>query len=108
MGLRNMIIAGLPPLGCGPSQLTLKNRLIPASRTCLEDEDSGSQDYNKKLIALLPQIEASLPGSKIAYADIYTPLIAMATAPQNYGTFISFHQFFSFFSFSVHASKCVL
>ncbi|KAM7522018.1 hypothetical protein LguiA_011920 [Lonicera macranthoides] len=85
MGLRNIIIAGLPPLGCGPSQLTFKDRLIPVGRECLENEDSGSQGYNKKLIALLHRIEASLPGSKIAYADIYTPLIAMATAPQNYG-----------------------
>ncbi|KAG5516811.1 hypothetical protein RHGRI_037530 [Rhododendron griersonianum] len=59
-GCRNMLIAGLPPLG-------------------------QSQSYNQKLVAMLSQLQESLPGSKLVYADFYTPLFDMMNNPQEYG-----------------------
>ncbi|KAI8531955.1 hypothetical protein RHMOL_Rhmol11G0175700 [Rhododendron molle] len=63
-GCRNMLIAGLPPLGCWAA---------------------GSQSYNQKLVAMLSQLQESLPGSKLVYADFYTPLYDMMNNPQKYG-----------------------
>ncbi|XP_057513852.1 GDSL esterase/lipase At2g31540 [Actinidia eriantha] len=64
LGCRNMLIAGLPPMGFF---------------------NYDSQSYNFKLGALLHQLQASLPGSKLVYADIYNPLYDMATNPLKYG-----------------------
>ncbi|GAV58663.1 LOW QUALITY PROTEIN: Lipase_GDSL domain-containing protein, partial [Cephalotus follicularis] len=82
-GFRTMVIAGLPPFGCLPIQITA-NFEIPF-RTCVENQNEDAQSYNKKLENLLSQIEAQLAGSKIIYADLYNPLIDMINNPQKYG-----------------------
>lgn len=75
-------MSGLPPIGCLPIQMTAKS---PYDRTCIEKENSNSQSYNKKLEELLPHLQAQLPGSKIFYADIYTPLSNFINYPHEYG-----------------------
>ncbi|KAE8722754.1 GDSL esterase/lipase [Hibiscus syriacus] len=82
-GCRKIVIAGLPPMGCVPVLIT--ERLKPFDRSCLEDENADARSYNKKLLNLLPPLEAKLPGAKIVYADIYTPLLDMTTNPKKYG-----------------------
>lgn len=77
-----MMVSGLPPIGCLPVQMTAKS---PFSRSCNQNENDSAQSYNGKLEKLLPQMEKELPGSKILYADIYTPLMDMITNPQKYG-----------------------
>lgn len=84
LGCRTMVIAGLPPVGCLPIQMTLKFK-HPFARTCIETENLDAQAYNKKLVKLLSQIEASLQGTKFFYADLYKPTMDMITNPQNYG-----------------------
>lgn len=84
MGCRNFMIAGVPPLGCKPLQITEKLRL---DRKCVEDENRDAELYNRKLMWFLRGVQAILPGSKIVYADIYTPIIDMVNNPQNYGTY---------------------
>ncbi|KAF5446633.1 hypothetical protein F2P56_032244 [Juglans regia] len=84
LGLRIMVIAGLPPIGCLPVQITAKFG-NPHDRTCLQEQNSDAQSYNQKLAKLLPTLQESLPGSKIVYADIYKPLIDMINNPQKYG-----------------------
>ncbi|XP_010510188.1 PREDICTED: GDSL esterase/lipase At2g31550-like [Camelina sativa] len=81
LGCRNIMVGGLPPIGCLPIQMTAKVNLF---RSCLEQENSDSILYNQKLQKLLPQIEASLTGSKILYANIYDPVMDMI---QNSGKF---------------------
>ncbi|KAJ4891404.1 GDSL esterase/lipase [Raphanus sativus] len=83
LGARNIAIAGLPPIGCLPIQMTAKFRNI--FRFCLEQENKDSVVYNQKLEKLLPQIQASHTGSKILYADIYTPIYDMMQNPSKYG-----------------------
>ncbi|KAF3647270.1 hypothetical protein FXO38_05423 [Capsicum annuum] len=82
LGCCNIIVSGLPPIGCLPIQMTEKS---PLHRTCIEKENSDSQSYNKKLEELLPYLQAQLPGNKILYADIYTPLSDFINNPHDYG-----------------------
>ncbi|XVF19488.1 hypothetical protein REPUB_Repub11eG0115000 [Reevesia pubescens] len=84
LGCRRMIVAGVPPIGCLPIQMTARLE-FPLNRQCLKDQNSDAQSYNKKLVKLLPQIQAKLSGSKIEYANIYQSLIDMINHPQKYG-----------------------
>ncbi|KAL3530945.1 hypothetical protein ACH5RR_010267 [Cinchona calisaya] len=82
LGLRKFLIAGLPPIGCLPIQITTK---LKFHLTCVEDENWDAQSYNQKLISLLSRIQPTLPQSKLAYADIYTPIMDMIIYPAKYG-----------------------
>ena len=84
LGCRRMVIAGLPPMGCLPLQMTAKFQ-NPLDRKCLEDQNSESKAYNDKLSNLINQLQTLLPHSKIAYADIYSPLLDMIQNPKKYG-----------------------
>ncbi|OMP02344.1 Lipase, GDSL [Corchorus olitorius] len=84
LGCRKIIVAGLPPIGCLPIQMSAKFEILN-DRKCLEDQNSDAQSYNKKLSKLLPQIQAMLPKSKIVYADVYEPLVDMMNYPHGYG-----------------------
>jgi len=70
-------------MGCLPIQMTAKFR--NALRFCLEQENRDSVLYNQKLQNLLPQIEASLTGSKILYSNVYDPMMDMMQNPSKYG-----------------------
>lgn len=74
-------------MGCLPIQLTSKIRR-GAIRTCIESENKDAVLYNEKLQKLLPAIEASLPGSKIVYANVYDPMMDMFQNPTKYGMFM--------------------
>ncbi|XP_016514818.1 GDSL esterase/lipase At1g58430-like [Nicotiana tabacum] len=82
LGCHKIIVSGLSPIGCLPIQMTAKS---PLHRICLEKENSDSQFYNQKLEKLLPNLQSQLPGSKILYADIYTPISDLINNPQEYG-----------------------
>ena len=74
-----MAIAGLPPI-CGP--LSAGGIL-----GCVFDNNSDANVYNRKLQAMLTQLQSSLPGSKLVYADIFTPLVQISSDPLSHGTF---------------------
>ncbi|KAH9674715.1 GDSL esterase/lipase [Citrus sinensis] len=76
LGCRQMIVAGLPPIGCLPIQITARFK-NPLDRKCLDEQNTDSQSYNQKLIKLLNQLQASLPGTRLNYADVYEPVIEM-------------------------------
>ncbi|KAK8596567.1 hypothetical protein V6N13_001183 [Hibiscus sabdariffa] len=63
-GCRKIVIAGLPPMGCVPVLITERLK-PPFNRACLEDENTNVRSYNQKLMNLLPQLQATLPGAKI-------------------------------------------
>ncbi|VVB01814.1 unnamed protein product [Arabis nemorensis] len=84
LGCRKIMVGGLPPMGCLPIQMTSKSQTV-MSRTCLEQENKDSVLYNQKLEKQLPQIEASLPGSKFLYANVYDPVMDMIQNPSKYG-----------------------
>ncbi|XP_073144215.1 GDSL esterase/lipase At2g31540-like [Henckelia pumila] len=82
LGCRKMVVSGLPPVGCLPIQMTAKSHLL---RSCIDTENKDAESYNGKLKNLLPRIQAELQGSKILYADIYSPMIQMMNNPNKYG-----------------------
>ncbi|KAF8018753.1 hypothetical protein BT93_H3605 [Corymbia citriodora subsp. variegata] len=84
LGCRKIAVTGLPPVGCLPIQMAAKFK-NPEDRKCLEDENLHARIYNHKLANLLPQIQSVLPKSKIAYADVYQPMIDMINHPWKYG-----------------------
>ncbi|XVF65867.1 hypothetical protein PTKIN_Ptkin09bG0285600 [Pterospermum kingtungense] len=65
LGCRKIIVAGVPPIGCLPIQMTLRLE-NPNHFTCLEDQNSVARSYNNKLRRLLADIQVELPKSKIA------------------------------------------
>ncbi|XWS71909.1 hypothetical protein CRYUN_Cryun03dG0179000 [Craigia yunnanensis] len=69
-GCRTIAIAGFPPMGSLPVLITARLE-HSFDRTCLEDENADARSYNQKLVNLLPQLQASLPGSRIVYAGVY-------------------------------------
>ncbi|XP_019177898.1 PREDICTED: GDSL esterase/lipase At2g24560-like [Ipomoea nil] len=82
VGCRKIIVSGLPPIGCLPIQLTAKS---PVLRKCVEKENSDAQSYNAKLQHMLAALQETLPGSKVLYADTYTPLLDLINNPQENG-----------------------
>ncbi|KAK1375723.1 GDSL esterase/lipase [Heracleum sosnowskyi] len=78
-GCRNMAIAGIP-LICAP-------RGLGAQARCLNNENSDSNVYNRKLQAMLTQLQPSLPGSKLVYADISKPLTKLAANLSAHGLY---------------------
>lgn len=97
LGCRNFMIAGLPPIGCKPLEITTKLRF---DRKCVDDENKDAESYNHKLIPFLNNLNSTLPGAKLVYADIYTPIIDMVTNPKKYGTF-SYPYNFLYFLLSI-------
>lgn len=77
-----MLVAGLPPVGCLPIQITAKS---PFLRKCIEEENFDAQSYNAKLTRLLKQVQAALSGSKVLYSDTYHPFMHMIKHPKKYG-----------------------
>nr|XP_016477967.1 PREDICTED: GDSL esterase/lipase At1g58430-like [Nicotiana tabacum] len=77
-----MLVAGLPPVGCLPIQITAKSPLL---RKCIEEENFDAQSYNAKLTRLLKQVQAALSGSKVLYSDTYHPFMHMIKHPKKYG-----------------------
>ncbi|MQM02762.1 hypothetical protein Taro_035531 [Colocasia esculenta] len=84
LGGRRFAIAGLPPIGCTPAQMTAQRSQL-SERVCVDEENANSVAYNGKLQALLAELSVSLPEGKIAYVNVYDPLLNMSTLPHNYG-----------------------
>ncbi|KAJ4892038.1 GDSL esterase/lipase [Raphanus sativus] len=87
-GARRITVAGLPPIGCLPVQVTLGTVTLPRifhKRICTENQNTDSQLYNQKLQKLNLRLSQRLRGSKILYLDIYTPIMDMIKHPHKYG-----------------------
>lgn len=82
-----MIISGLPPIGCLPVQRTPSVEKPEGERHCLEDQNRDCEAYNQKLVKLLPEIQATLPGTKIGYNDVYEIFVDIIIHHQKYGIF---------------------
>ncbi|XP_027368457.1 uncharacterized protein LOC113874434 [Abrus precatorius] len=86
LGCRKIGVAGLPPIGCLPIQITVK---LGRGRQCIESENSDSELYNKKLMQILPQVQAMLPGSRVVYADLYYFTLDLVHQPGKYGILVT-------------------
>ncbi|GMN41157.1 hypothetical protein TIFTF001_010368 [Ficus carica] len=87
-GARKFGVAGLPPVGCLPLQVTVGS-IMPSphmlQRLCVEQQNVDAQTYNSKLQNLLSNLQSSLPDSGIVYFDIYGSIMDMIVNPPKYG-----------------------
>uniref|UniRef100_A0A0E0JQI4 Uncharacterized protein n=1 Tax=Oryza punctata TaxID=4537 RepID=A0A0E0JQI4_ORYPU len=82
LGGRQFCLAGLPPFGCTPIQITLNG---DPDRACVDEQNRDAQAYNSKLEKLLPTLQGSLHGSKIVYLDAYEAFMEILDNPTKYG-----------------------
>ncbi|KAL2468222.1 GDSL esterase/lipase [Forsythia ovata] len=82
LGSRRIGVFGLPPLGCVPSQRTLKGGL---TRKCVDSYNQMSELFNKKLSAELNLINSRLPEARMIYLDIYYLPLDVIHNPKKYG-----------------------
>ena len=96
MGARNFTVAGQPPIGCLPLQLTIeafKSSMIPGlpaqrPKKCIQYQNDASLSYNVKLQQMIQELLQqfnSVEKTKISYIDIFTNLLDMSNNPQKYG-----------------------
>ncbi|KAJ1375431.1 SGNH hydrolase superfamily [Sesbania bispinosa] len=87
-GARRIMVAGLPPIGCLPMQVTVSSFLFTPhwlQRVCNDEQNTDSQSYNSNLQSRVQSWQNSLNGAKVAYFDIYTPIMDMVQNPAKYG-----------------------
>uniref|UniRef100_A0A6V7QRF8 GDSL esterase/lipase n=1 Tax=Ananas comosus var. bracteatus TaxID=296719 RepID=A0A6V7QRF8_ANACO len=90
LGARKFAVAGLPPLGCLPLQMTLTMQPNPgyAQRACIAEQNAAAALYNADLQSMLQSLKTSpvMPDrAKFVYVDIFTPLLDMVQQPMKYG-----------------------
>ncbi|CAA3021501.1 GDSL esterase/lipase EXL3 [Olea europaea subsp. europaea] len=79
-------VFGLPPIGCLPSQRTLKGGV---TRKCVDSYNQMCQLFNKKLSNELNLISSRLPEARMIYLDIYNLPLDVIHNPEKYGFGIS-------------------
>ncbi|KAF6137059.1 hypothetical protein GIB67_030823 [Kingdonia uniflora] len=82
LGARNIIVMGLPPLGCLPIQRTLGGDPF---RRCDERLNVAAYLHGSLLIREIGILMPKLPGSKIMYFDLYYIVLDMITDKEKYG-----------------------
>uniref|UniRef100_A0A0D9V7C2 Uncharacterized protein n=1 Tax=Leersia perrieri TaxID=77586 RepID=A0A0D9V7C2_9ORYZ len=81
LGGRQFCLAGLPPFGCTPIQITLSG---DPDRACVDEQNRDAQVYNSKLEKLLSTWQGSLHGSKIVYLNAYEAFMQILDSPAKY------------------------
>ncbi|XP_035830481.1 GDSL esterase/lipase At5g42170 [Helianthus annuus] len=82
LGARKIVVLGALPIGCLPIDRTVAGGL---RRMCVDKYNKAAQLFNSMLIEKLQLLASSLPQSKVAYGDIYNPLLRIIENPQRYG-----------------------
>ncbi|KAL0325905.1 UNVERIFIED_CONTAM: GDSL esterase/lipase EXL2 [Sesamum radiatum] len=82
LGARRIGVFGLPPLGCLPSQRTLKGG---AERKCIDIYNQVAELFNNKLSAEVDSINSRYPEARVVYIDIYNLPLDLIRSPQKYG-----------------------
>ncbi|KAG0591693.1 hypothetical protein M758_1G226100 [Ceratodon purpureus] len=82
MGARNIVVLGLPPLGCVPSQITLHGH---GNSTCVKRLNDVAINQNNQIISTIEAMKKETPGARLIYTDIYYPIYNAFQDPQKYG-----------------------
>ncbi|KAG0465253.1 hypothetical protein HPP92_019417 [Vanilla planifolia] len=85
LGAKKVVLVGVGPLGCIPSQLYQGNSI---DGSCIDDVNQAVTLFNERLETLTTKLNSTLPGSFFIYEDIYDNFIQMVQNPADYG-FIS-------------------
>ncbi|XP_078440313.1 GDSL esterase/lipase EXL3-like [Wolffia australiana] len=81
-GGRKIAVLGLPPIGCVPADRTLFGG---PNRDCAEQLNTAARLFNDALQSETIRLNTILPGSRIIYVDIYSPLLELIVNPTHYG-----------------------
>lgn len=81
IGARKIVVAGLPALGCCPSQVME----FETNGSCVEHINEVARDYNEKLLPQILALNDKLWNASIAYIDIYTLILNAAQNPTDFG-----------------------
>lgn len=88
LGGRNIALAGLPPLGCLPPQITLHGNWGKQT-TCIEEFNAVALKYNEQYIDMINnELKPNFHGGRLIYLDLYTPLDNILKNPQAYGPWL--------------------
>ncbi|GMH05160.1 hypothetical protein Nepgr_007000 [Nepenthes gracilis] len=84
LGARKVVLHGLGPLGCIPSQRERSRR-----GRCLRMVNKWVQHFNSLVYNLVVKLNGHLPASEFAHADTYSVVLNLITNPQAYGFKVS-------------------
>nr|DAD41676.1 TPA_asm: hypothetical protein HUJ06_015999 [Nelumbo nucifera] len=82
LGGRRIGVFSSPPIGCVPSQRTQAGGIY---RECAEEYNQVARLFNAKLSSQLNSLRHKLPGTRLLYIDVYSPLLDIIQRPQDYG-----------------------
>lgn len=85
LGVRRLVVVGVPPLGCMPVVRTITNQ----NTTCSKVFNQAAYAFNAKMKLKLAGIKASL-GMLTSFVDAYAIVQAAVQNPTAYGTTLNF------------------
>jgi phospholipase/lecithinase/hemolysin len=88
-GARRIVVTGMIPMGCEPELLAL----LPSGASGYYDPASGciarfnrlAQLHNTALNRMLSKLRRAYRRTSIYYGDLYTPVTAIVSSPEEYG-----------------------
>ncbi|KAJ3677524.1 hypothetical protein LUZ60_003248 [Juncus effusus] len=82
LGARKILVTGLGPLGCIPSQLALNKS---KNGRCIERVNNLVLTFNKHLVQLLTRLNSTLKDAFFVYEDVYSLFTDIVRNPSKYG-----------------------
>ncbi|KAI7725215.1 hypothetical protein M8C21_015173 [Ambrosia artemisiifolia] len=80
MGVRELMVFGLGPMGCIPLQ-----RVLSTSGECQDKTNSLALNFNKAVAKLMDDLSAKLPNASYKFGDAYDVVNNVITNPSKYG-----------------------
>jgi hypothetical protein len=71
-------------MGCVPFQRTMAGGI---ERKCVQEYNDAAVFFNNKLSIGIDSFQQNFPNSRIAYLDVYNPLLDIIVNNQKYGNF---------------------
>ncbi|KAJ7295778.1 hypothetical protein O6H91_Y164500 [Diphasiastrum complanatum] len=81
LGARKVVVFGVGPLGCIPSQLNQRNSPGP----CIQFINDLVVNFNNGARQMLTFLNAQLPGSSFVFGDTYSAFVEQFNNPNRYG-----------------------
>ncbi|CAJ2675782.1 unnamed protein product [Trifolium pratense] len=82
LGARRIGVFNAPPMGCVPFQRTMAGGI---ERKCVQEYNDAAVFFNNKLSIGIASFKQNFPSSRIAYMDVYNPLLDIIVNNQKYG-----------------------
>lgn len=89
-GATNLVVPGMPPVGCTPPVLAVFDANSDQARYnpqtgCLDEVNELTIHHNSLLLESIEKIQAKYPEVEIIYADFFSPVMEMVESPGKFG-----------------------